>query len=98
MTLTPGTACIYISHHSDFTLCDPTRSQLLHYIHYLLSSFKYCVRTQVIKSRRTRWAGRVGRMGERRDVHRVLVWKPEGKRPLGRPRRKWESNVQMDNQ
>ena len=52
----------------------------------------------MIKSRRTRWAGRVGRMGERRDVHRVLVWKPEGKRPLGRPRRKWESNVQMDNQ
>jgi len=52
----------------------------------------------VIKSRRTRWAGRVGRMVERRDIHRVLVGKPEGKRSLGRPRRKWESNVQMDNQ
>jgi len=37
-------------------------------------------------------------MVERRDIHRVLVGKPEGKRSLGRPRRKWESNVQMDNQ
>ena len=35
-------------------------------------------------------------MGERRDVHRVLVGKPEGKRPLGRPRRRWEDNIKMD--
>jgi hypothetical protein len=42
----------------------------------------------VVKSRRMRWAGHVARMGEGRDVHRVLVGKPEGKRPLGRPRRK----------
>ena len=43
----------------------------------------------VIKSSRMRWAGHVARMGERRDVYMVLVGKPEGKRPLGRPRRRW---------
>jgi hypothetical protein len=43
---------------------------------------------RVIKSRRMRWAGAVARMGERRSVYRVLVVKPEGKRPLGRPRRR----------
>ena len=42
---------------------------------------------RVVKSRRMRWAGHVARMGEGKGVHRVLVWKPEGKRPLGRPRR-----------
>jgi len=51
---------------------------------------------QVVKSRRKRWAGHVVRMGERRVVHRVLVGKPEGKRPLGRPRRKWEDSIKMD--
>ena len=43
-----------------------------------------------------RWAGHVARMGEGRGVHRVLVGKPDGKRPLGRPRRRWEDNVKMD--
>jgi len=43
----------------------------------------------VIKSRRMRWAGHVARMGEERGVYRVLVGKPEGMRPLGRPRRRW---------
>ena len=51
---------------------------------------------QVIKSRRTRWAGRVVRMGEGRGVYRVLVGKPEGKSPLGRPRRGWEDNIKKD--
>jgi len=50
----------------------------------------------VVKSRRMKWAGHVARMGEGREVHRVLVGKPEGKRPLGRPRRKWEDNIKMD--
>ena len=45
---------------------------------------------------RMRWAGDVARMGEGRGVHRVLVRKPEGKRPLGRPRRRWEDNIKMD--
>jgi len=51
---------------------------------------------RVVKSRRMRWAGHVARMGEVRGVHRVLVRKPEGKRPLGRPRRRWEENIKMD--
>jgi len=50
----------------------------------------------VVKSRRMRWAGHVARMGEDRGVHRVLVGKSEGKRPLGRPRRRWEDNIKMD--
>jgi hypothetical protein len=45
---------------------------------------------RVVKSRRMRWAGHVARMGEGKGVHRLLVGKPEGKRPLGRPRRRWE--------
>jgi len=43
-----------------------------------------------------RWAGHVERMGERKGVHRVLVGKPEAKRPLGRPMRRWEDNIKMD--
>ena len=50
----------------------------------------------VIKSRRMRWAGHVARMDEERGAYRVLVGKPEGKRPLGRPRRKWVDNIRMD--
>ena len=51
---------------------------------------------RVIKSRRMRRAGHVTRMGEGRGVYRVLVGKPEGKRPLERPRRRWEDNIRMD--
>ena len=51
---------------------------------------------RVIKWRRMRWAGHVARMGEGRVVHRVLEGKPEGKRLLGRPRRRWEDNIKMD--
>jgi hypothetical protein len=50
----------------------------------------------IIKSRRMRWAGNVARMGEKRNAYRILVGKPEGKRPLGRPRRRWEDNIKMD--
>jgi hypothetical protein len=50
---------------------------------------------RVVKSRRMRWAGHVARMVEGRGVHRVLVGKPEGKRPLGRPRRRWEDTIKM---
>jgi hypothetical protein len=49
-----------------------------------------------IKSRRMRWAGHVARMGEGRNVYRVLVGKPEGKRPLERPRLRWEDGIKMD--
>jgi len=50
----------------------------------------------VIKSRRIRWAGHVVQMGEKRGVYRVLVGKPEGKRPPGRPSCRWEDNIKMD--
>ena len=51
---------------------------------------------RVIKSRRMRWAGRVSRVGKKRGVYRVLVGKLEGKRPLGRPSRRWEDYIKMD--
>ena len=51
---------------------------------------------RVVKSRRMRWVGLVTRMGEVTGVHRVLVGKPEGKRPLGRPRCRWEDRIKMD--
>jgi len=51
---------------------------------------------RVVKSRRIRWEGHMARMGEGRDVHRVVVGKPEGRRPLGRPRPRWEDNVKTD--
>ena len=50
---------------------------------------------RVIKSRRTRWAGHVAGMGKRRVFYSVVVGKPEGKRPLGRRRRRWEDNIKM---
>jgi hypothetical protein len=62
-------------------------------LHHSLYSSPNIVR--VIKSRRMRWAGHVARMAEGRCVYRVLVGKPEGKRPLGRPRRRWEENIKM---
>jgi hypothetical protein len=49
-----------------------------------------------IKSRRRRWAGHVARMGEGRNVYRVLVGKPEGKRPLEKPRRRWKDGIKTD--
>jgi hypothetical protein len=51
---------------------------------------------RIIKSTRMRWAGHVARMGETRNVYRLLVGKTEGKRPLGRPRRRWIDNIKMD--
>jgi len=49
----------------------------------------------VIKSRRMRWAGHVARMGSRGGIYRILVGKPEGKRPLGRPRHRWEDDIKV---
>jgi hypothetical protein len=49
--------------------------------------------TRMIKSRRMRWAGHVARMGKKRNACRILVGKPEGKRPLGRQRRRWQNNI-----
>jgi hypothetical protein len=50
----------------------------------------------MIKSRRMRWAVHVARMGAKRNACRILVWKPEGRRPLGRPRRRWVDNNKID--
>jgi hypothetical protein len=61
-------------------------------LHSLYSSLNI---VRAIKSRRMRWEGHVARMGEGRGAYRVLVRKPEGKRPLRRPRRRWEDNIKM---
>jgi len=62
-------------------------------LNYLYSSPKI---VQVIKSRRMRWAGHVAHMRERSSIYRVLVGKPEGRGPLGRPRHRWEGNIKID--
>jgi hypothetical protein len=62
--------------------------------HHNLHSSQSIIR--IIKSRRMNWAGHVARMGEKRNVYRLLVGKPEGKRPLGRPRCMWIDNIKMD--
>jgi hypothetical protein len=51
---------------------------------------------RMIKSRRMIWAGHAARMGEKRNAYRILVGMPEGKSPLGRPRRRWVDNIKMD--
>jgi hypothetical protein len=61
----------------------------LHSLHSLPNTVR------VIKSRKLRWAGHVARMGEGRNVYRVLVGRPEGKRPLGIPSRRWEDNIKL---
>jgi hypothetical protein len=60
----------------------------LHNLHYSPSIIR--------KSRRMKWAGHVARLGEKRNVYRLLVGNPEGKRPLGRPRRRWMDNIKME--
>jgi hypothetical protein len=61
---------------------------------YALYSSPHIIR--VIKSRRLRWAGHEARMGERRGAYKALVGKPEGRRPLERPKRRWEDNIKID--
>jgi hypothetical protein len=51
---------------------------------------------RIIKLRRMRWPGHVARMEEKSDAYRILVGRPEGRQPLGRPRRRWENNIKMD--
>jgi hypothetical protein len=62
----------------------------------LLYIYMYVYVIRQIKSRRMRWARQVARMGEERNVYRVFMGKSEGKRPLGRPRRRWENGIRMD--
>jgi hypothetical protein len=72
---------------------DGSLRKLHHDVHSMFSSSNI---VRVIKSRRMRWAGHVERMGEGIGVYRDLVARPEGKRPLGRSRRRWEDNIKMD--
>jgi hypothetical protein len=62
-------------------------------VHYLCSSPSII---EMMKSRRMRWAGNVARMGENRNMYRLLVGKPEGKRTLGKRRCSWVGNIKMD--
>jgi hypothetical protein len=62
----------------------------LHNLYYSPSIIK------MIKSRKIRWAGHVARIGENRNAYRIFVGMPEGKRPLGRPRRRWADNIKMN--
>jgi hypothetical protein len=62
-------------------------------LHNLYSSLSII---RMMKSRRMRWAENIARIGEKRNAYRILVRKPEGKRPLGRPRRRWVYNIKMD--
>jgi ribosomal protein L24E len=65
-------------------------------IYYCCSQYSSPSIIKIIKPRRMRWAGHVARMGKKRNVYRFLVGKQEGKRPLGRPRRRWIDNIKMD--
>jgi hypothetical protein len=80
---------IHIAHK-----CGVLRNGKAHSSNFAVYTLPNIVR--VVKSRRMRWAGHVALMGEERGVHRVLVGKREGKRPLGRPRRRWEDNIKLD--
>ena len=58
--------------------------------------YRSLIIVRVIKSRRLRWAGHVAKMEESRSAFKILTGKPTGKRPLGRPRRRWEDNIRTD--
>jgi hypothetical protein len=62
-------------------------------LHHLYSSPNI---VWLMKSRRMRWVGHIAHMGKRGDVYRFLLGKPEGKRPVGRPRRRWEGSIEAD--
>jgi hypothetical protein len=80
---------------ASFRISENSSQQL--FCHFLLfHSIVVETIIRVIKSRRMTWAGHVARMGEKRNAYRILVGKPEGKRPLGRPRRRWVDNIKMD--
>jgi hypothetical protein len=82
--------CLFSQYRINFIVID------LYYC--IMRSFITCTLLQVrmIKSRRMRWSGHVARIGEKRKVWRILVGKPEGKRPLGRPRYRWVDDIKMD--
>jgi hypothetical protein len=76
-----------------YRVLQSTSGHFLNMYHYTNASPSF---VRVMKSRRMRWAGNVARMEERRVLYCVLVGKPEGKGPLGRPRFRWEDNIEFD--
>jgi hypothetical protein len=62
----------------------------------MIGEIRNAYRILLIKARRMRWVGHVARMGEVRGAYNILVGRPEGRRPLERPRRRWEDNIKMD--
>ena len=97
--------CEHGSEYSEFMKCDNCVAYLrllrMEYNYFLVSLIQHDLYSSpnivgLIKSRRMRWAGHVARMGEERGAYRVLLGKPDGKRPLGRPRRRWVNNIRMD--
>jgi hypothetical protein len=91
--------CPLIQHNLtlNHSLCS---SHIIFPVHYFYYYYYFVIYTYYylyfVKSRRMRWAGRVARMMEKRNAYRLLVGKPEGKRPLWRPRRRWVENIRMD--
>ena len=83
------------AHHQEH-LNSITASGITHVCRCRLASWECWHRVRVVKSRRMRWAWHVARMGDDRGVHKMLVGKPEGQSPLGRPRRRWEDNIKIN--
>ena len=79
-----------LAYSDDVNLIDDIRTKNFHNLYRSPNI------ARVIKSRRLRWAGHVARMEEGRSAFKFLTGKPTGKRPLGRPRRRWEDNIRMD--
>jgi hypothetical protein len=87
----PHSKCIYKFYKSNYNNC--RKKYYNEELHNLYSSPSII---RMIKSRRMRWAGHVARMREKRNVYRILVGKPDGRKPLGRRRRRWVDNIKMD--
>jgi hypothetical protein len=87
-------ACVVVSGHFKQTLGCLKRTYTQSFSNWVYTNSPDIIRQ--IKSRRMRWEGHVARMGEERKVYKFLVGKSEGKRPLGRPRRRWEDGIRMD--
>jgi hypothetical protein len=77
-------------------IMSPGPISMAYFINPSHQSVFVCVYTFSLLANISVWAGHVARMGEKRNAYRILVGNPEGKRPLGRPRRRWEDNIKMD--
>jgi hypothetical protein len=88
---------LYTFVHTIAQVCSPQYAEInFNFFKIPLSYSITSIIIRIIKARRMRWSGHVARMGEKRNVCRLLVGKPEGRRPLGRPRHRWMDNIRMD--